>query len=86
MAEDVSRRGTLLEQALEKGKPKRAECGVPRMLRSHPDRADEITELLAAAPGRVPYTVAATILKDEGINVSPGTLSRHSRSVCSCRF
>lgn len=84
MAENA-RRGTLLENAIAKGPTKKGECGVPRMLREHPDMADEIGELMAALPIQVNYNIAEATLKESGIRVSANTLSRHVRGRCSCR-
>lgn len=83
MAENA-RRGTLLEAALEKPSRARVECAVTKALREHPDRADEICELIEATPSRVQYSVAAATLKDAEIVVPASTISRHQRRICAC--
>lgn len=83
MAENVGR-GSLLDAALSQGGPKRAECGVPRTLRQHPERRAEIEELIAATPHTVSYVIASKTMAAEGIQISTSTLSRHARGVCAC--
>lgn len=82
VAEDATK-PSLLDLARQR-KPKRSECGVARILRTH-SRTDEIAELITAMNQReISFSVGEAVLREAEIYIRADSLSRHARRKCSC--
>ena len=76
---------TLLDAALAVPTRPGPICTIANLKVTHPERAGEIDDLLAACPVRVRYSIAtATLGKAFGVKFDANTVSRHCRGLCQC--
>lgn len=82
MTEDA--KPSLLEIARSRVKKKGPDCGIAIAFRLRPEAVAEATDLIAACPDEVPYSVASATLRDAGLDIKADTISRHKRGLCGC--